>query len=284
MRNKLMAIALLLCAIVVPLFSQQTLKVDVNLVNIFATVKDEQGNFATNLTKEDFRVYEDDQLQDIQVFEQQDKVDSSIGMLLDTSGSMVDLLPYMKRGIRDFTRSLPKTDEYFIASFGSSVRLVHSSSQSQKHLDDSLNAMRAWGTSTLFDALQYSMEKLEKSQHPRKAVIVFTDGNDNGSTVSYGRIVNQTQSSSALLYFIAIGSRLLIDSHTLDPLAEVSGGRTFYIGKQDAVSPVLDQIRAELAHQYYLGYYVPRREGFHRLRVEIPGRNLKIRAKTGYGL
>jgi len=279
-----MAIALLLCGIAVPLLSQQTLKVDVDLVNVFATVKDEQGNFVTNLTKDDFRIYEDDQPQDIQIFEQQNKVDSTIGMLMDTSGSMVDILPLMKRGVRDFIRMLPKTDEYFIASFGSSVRLVHSSSQSQKHLDESLTAMRAWGTSTLFDALQYSMEKLEKSQHPRKAVIVFTDGNDNGSAVSYGRVVKESQSSSALLYFVAIGSKLLIDSHTLDPLAEVSGGRTFYIAKQDAVSPVLDQIRAELAHQYYLGYYVTRREGFHKLRVEIPDRNLKIRAKTGYNL
>jgi len=54
------------------------------------------------------------------------------------------------------------------------------------------------------------------------------------------------------------------------------------VAKQDAVAPVLAQIRTELAQQYYLGYYAPRRDGFHRLRVEVPGRNLKIRAKTGY--
>src|SRR5687767_9256388 len=98
--------SLCLCALVslcLQLAAQQTLKVDVNLVNVFATVKDDRGNFVANLNRDDFRIYEDDQPQDIQVFEKQNEVDSSIGMLMDTSGSMVDILPFMKRGIRDFT-------------------------------------------------------------------------------------------------------------------------------------------------------------------------------------
>jgi VWFA-related protein len=260
----------------------QTLKVDVNLVNLFATIKDDQGRFVTDLSKEDFRIYEDDQPQDIQIFEKQDKVDSSVGLMMDTSGSMVDIMPYMKRGIHDFTRTLPKRDEFFVATFGTSVHLIHSSSQTQKHLDESLVNLRAWGTSTLFDALLYGMSRVEKSDRPRKALIVFTDGNDNGSTVSEGRVVQEVQSSAALIYFVAIGSPILVDSHTLEPLADLSGGHTFYVRKEESVSPVLDQIRSELAQQYYLGYYAPRREGVHRLRVEVPGRNLKIRAKTGY--
>jgi Ca-activated chloride channel family protein len=260
----------------------QTLKVDVNLVSIFATIKDDQGRFVTDLSKDDFRVYEDDQAQDIQIFEKQDKVESSIGLMMDTSGSMVDIMPYMKRGVRDFTRALPKQDEFFVASFGTSVRLVHSSTQSQKHLDTSLDPLRAWGTSALFDGLLYGMLKVEKSERPRKALIIFTDGNDNGSKVGNDRIVEEVQGSAVLLYFIAIGSPILVDSHTLEPLSDLSGGHTFYVRKDEAVAPVLDQIRTELAQQYYIGYYASRREGFHRLRVEVPGRNLRIRAKTGY--
>jgi len=281
MRNRLLLVALLLCA-ALPLCVAQTLKVDVNLINIFATVKDDQGRFVTNLTKDDFRVYEDDQLQDIQIFEKPDKVDSFIGIMTDTSGSMVDILPYMRRGIRDFTRSLPKTDQFFVATFGTTVRLLHNSSQSQKHLEDSMTSLRAWGTSVLYDGLLFGMEKLENSDRPRKALLVFTDGNDNGSTVSHGRIADELQKSGMLLYFVAIGSPILVDSHTLESLSDLSGGRTLYVPKQDSISTVLEQIRVELAQQYYLGYYAPRREGVHRLRVEIPGRDLKIRAKTGY--
>jgi Ca-activated chloride channel family protein len=142
--------------------------------------------------------------------------------------------------------------------------------------------MRAYGTSVLYDALLYSLEKVERSDRPRKALIVFTDGNDNGSTVSYTRVVDEAQGSSVLLYFVAIGSRVLLDTHTLESLSESTGGRTLYVGKQENISPALDQLRTELAQQYYLGYYVPRRPGFHRIRVEVPGRNVKIRAKTGY--
>ena len=261
----------------------QTLKVDVNLVNIFATVKDQQGNYVKDLTKDDFRVYEDDQPQDVQIFEKEDKVDSSIGLLMDTSGSMVDIIPFMTRGIRDFTRALPKRDEYFVVSFGTNVRLVHTSSQPQRNLEDALTKIRAFGTSSLFDGLLYSMERVEKSDRPRKALIVFTDGDDNASNVGHGRIVQEVQSSAVLLYFIAIGSPILVDSHTLEPLSDLSGGRTLYVAKQEAVSPVMDQIRTELSQQYYLAYYISKRPGFHRLRVEVPSRsNLRIRAKTGY--
>jgi Ca-activated chloride channel homolog len=263
--------------------AQQTLKVDVNLVNVFATIKDPQGNFVTDLTKDDFRLYEDDQPQQVQIFEKQDKVDSAIGLLMDTSGSMVDIMPFMKRGIHDFTRVLPKSDEFFVVSFGTTVRLVHTSSQPIKLLDESLTPLRAFGTSALFDGLLFSMERLEKSQRPRKALIVFTDGEDNGSKVSHGTIVKEVQSSAILLYFVAIGSPVLVDSHTLEPLSDLSGGRTLYVPKQEAVSPILDQIRAELAQQYYLAYYTERKPGFHKLRVEVPGRkNLTIRANNGY--
>jgi Ca-activated chloride channel homolog len=281
MQKRLLLIAVLLC-VSVPLCLPQTLKVDVDLVSIFTTIKDDHGEFVTDLTKDDFRVYEDDQPQDIKIFEKQDRVESSVGILMDTSGSMVDIMPYMERGTRDFTRRMPKGDEFFVASFGTSVKLLHTSSQPQKHLEESMATLRAWGTSVMYDALLYGMEKVEKSERPRKALIVFTDGNDNGSNVTNGRIVDEIQTSAVLLYFVAIGSPKLVDSHTLEPLSNLSGGRTLYVPKQDAVAPVLDQIRTELSQQYYLGYYAPRREGSHHLRVEVPGRNLKIRAKTGY--
>jgi Ca-activated chloride channel family protein len=260
----------------------QTLKVDVNLVNVFATVKDGRGNFVTNLSREDFRLYDDDLPQDIQIFEKQDKVESAIGILLDTSGSMVDIIPYMKRGVRDFARVLPKRDDFFLVSFGIKVMLLHATTQSAKHLEATLAGLRAYGTSLLFDGLLYSMEQVERSDHPRKALIVFTDGEDNGSTVSHSRVVQEVQQSAVLLYFVAIGSPVLVDSHTLESLSDVSGGRTFYVPKQDSIGPIMEQIHTELGQQYYLGYYVQRRPGSHRIRVEVPGRDLKIRAKTVY--
>lgn len=262
--------------------SAQTLKVDVNLVNVFATVKDEHGDFVTDLKREDFRVYEDDVLQDVSIFETKGDVHSSIAILMDSSGSMVDLLPLMKRGIRDFTRTLAKPDDFFVVSFGTNVRLIHKSSQRAKHLEETMAAMRAWGTSVMYDALLFSMEKVEAYDQERKALIVFTDGNDNGSNVGHSRVVEEAQRSGVLMYFVAIGSPVLVDAYTLNDLADTSGGRVLFVAKQDSIPNVLEQIRAELAKQYYLGYYAPRRSGYHHIRVEVPGRNLKLRAKTGY--
>jgi len=265
-----------------PLSQQDTLKVDVNLVNVFVTVKDAAGTFVTDLHRDDFRVYDDNELQKIDVFETQEQVGSAIGILIDTSGSMVDILPFMKTGISDFSRTMRKSDDFFVVAFGTTARLVHRSSQSQRHLEDSLKGMRAYGTSAMYDGLVYAIDKVDTSDLPRKAVIVFTDGNDNGSKTDYTHVVQEAQQSGSLLYFVAIGSKVLIDTRTIESLSDLSAGRTFYIAKGEAVSPVLDQIRTDLAHQYYLGYYISRRLGSHHIRVEIPGRDLRIRAKTGY--
>src|SRR5947209_19546784 len=103
------------------------------------------------------------------------------------------------------------------------------------------------------------MEKFQKSDRPRKSLITFTHGNHNGSTISHARVVQEIQESAVLLYFVAIGSAVLVDSHTLESLSEISGGRTLYVPKQVAIAPVLEEIRTELGQQYYLGYYVDRK-------------------------
>jgi Ca-activated chloride channel homolog len=262
--------------------SQDTLRVDVNLVNVFVTVQNEGGEFITSLNRDDFRIYEDDVPQEIGIFEKQDQVQSAIGILLDTSGSMVDILPLMVRGVREFTRSISRLDDFFVASFGTSVKTLQNYSESQKHLEDALQTLKPYGSSTMYDALNYGMDKLSNRDQERKALIVFTDGNDNGSNMGHGETIEHAQRSATLLYFVAIGSPVLVDSHTLDDLASVSGGRTVYLPKTQSASPILEQIRTELAKQYYLGYYIPRKPGFHRIRVEVPGTNYKIRTKTGY--
>jgi Ca-activated chloride channel family protein len=264
------------------LVSQDRLRVDVNLVNVFVTVQDEQGGFVTGLDQEAFRVYEDDVLQEIRVFEKEDSVRSAIGLLMDNSGSMVDIVPYMVSGVREFTRSLGRLNDFFVATFGTKVSLVQDFSDSQEHLENAIGQLRAYGTSAMYDGLLYGMEKLAARDHERKALIMFTDGNDNGSQLTHGRIVQEAQRRATLLYFIAIGSPVLVDSHTLNDLAGVSGGRALYVPKKESSAAVLREIRVELARQYYLGYYASRGSGFHRIRVEIPGSNFKIRTRTGH--
>jgi Ca-activated chloride channel family protein len=268
-----------------PFFSQDQapLRVDVNLVSIFLTVEDPRGEFVPDLSSNDFHVYEDDVEQKIGVFEKQDTVQSAIGLLIDNSGSMVDILPPTREGVLRFARTSKRFDQMFVYTFGSNVRLLHDVRDPERDLETRLKSLRASGTSVLYDALLEGMRKSARSENVRKALIVFTDGNDNGSNAGYGAVSREAQRSGVLLYFIAIGSRVLVDEHTLESLASQSGGRVFYLSKTDPVAPTLDGIRVELSKQYYLGYYAPRRPGFHAIRVEISThKDLHIRAKNGY--
>jgi VWFA-related protein len=151
-------------------------------------------------------------------------------------------------------------------------------------LQNNLKTLGAQGTSVLFDALVEGLQKVAEREPERKALLIFTDGNDNASKAGFKDVLIEAQKAGALLYFLPIGSRsrMLIDEHTIDSLAKETGGRAIYLTKTDPIRPAMESIRQELARQYYIGYYASRKPGFHSIRVEVPGREVRIRAKTGY--
>jgi VWFA-related protein len=255
--------------------------VDVDLVNVVLTVQDNSGRFVPGLNEGDFRVYEDNVEQKIAVFEREN-VDSAVGILLDNSGSMVDILPMMKTGLLDFAQHTRSFNELFVLTFGTRVRTLQDVEQPLAQLDSRVKTLAAQGTSVLYDALVEGLRKVADREPQRKALLVFTDGIDTASKSNFKDVLLEAQKSGALLYFIPIGSRILIDEHTIDSLAKETGGRVIYLQKTDRVPPAMETIRQELARQYYIGYYTSRRPGFHSIRVEVPGRDFKIRAKTGY--
>ena len=262
--------------------SQGTLRLDVNLVNVFLTVQNSRGEFVTGLSAGDFRVFEDDVEQKISIFEKDDKVGSSIGLLVDNSGSMIDILPIMKTGVLDFVQKAKRSDEFFVMTFGIRAQVIQDVRQPVQNLESAFKNLAASGTSVFFDALIQGMAKVSRSERQRKALIVFTDGNDNGSKAGFGVVSLAAQRASVLLYFVPIGARVLIDHNTVDSLAKLSGGRVLYLEKSDPIRPAIESIRNDLSKQYYLGYYAALRPGFHNIRVEVPGQDVRIRTKTGY--
>lgn len=259
-----------------------SINVDVNLVNVFVTVQNSKGEFVSGLMRDDFKVYEDDAEQKISVFEK-DAVDSSFGILIDNSGSMVDTLPLMKTGVIDFVGKRRRTDEFFVMTFGTSVQTVLDIRQTVQTLESVFKTVTPHGTSKLYEALINGMNKIIRSNRERKALIVFTDGNDNGNnTVTFGAVKLKAQQTGVLLYFVPIGSLVLVDQRVLQDLADLSGGRVVHLDRSDQIRPAMESIRTDLAQQYYLGYYAPVRPGYHGIRVEIPGRDVRIHAKPGY--
>jgi Ca-activated chloride channel family protein len=265
-----------------PTEAQKPLTVNVDLVNIFPTVQNPGGGFVTGLTAADFRVYEDGVEQKISNFETQN-VKSAVGVLMDTSLSMVDILPLMKTGLLDFARHSSSFKEFFVMTFGTRVRIFHDVGEPVKRLEDNLKLLGVQGTSVFYDALVEGLQRVSRREPEHKALVVFTDGNDTGSKNGFRQVMLEAQKAGALLYFIPIGARgILIDEKTIEDLAKETGGRVIYLTRSQPVPPAMDSIRQELSRQYYIGYYTSRRPGFHSLRVEVPGRDVRIRAKSGF--
>src|SRR5947207_295503 len=158
-------IALLMIVICGAALGQQTLKVSVDLVNVFMTVQDERGEFVSGLNRDDFVVYDDAQPQEIAVFEKESGVRTALAILVDTSGSVVDVLPYETRAIRDFARTIVHPDQYFVITFGTNIRMIHRSPDTQQHLEQALQNLKPFGTSVLFDAMLYAMDKTNSSDN-----------------------------------------------------------------------------------------------------------------------
>ena len=261
---------------------QATIGLDVNLVNVFLTAQNSRGEYVAGLNADNFRIFEDDVEQKISIFEKEDRIGSSIGLLVDNSGSMVDILPIMKTGVLDFAQKARRGDEFFVMTFGIRAQVIQDVRQPVTKLETAFKTITASGTSVFFDAMLQGMSKVSRSDQQRKALIVFSDGNDNGSKSGFGEVSHAAQRSNVLLYFIPIGAKRLIDQPTVESLAKLTGGRVLYLDKADSIRPVIESIRTELSKQYYLGYYAARRPGIHHIRVEVPGQELLIRSKTEY--
>jgi Ca-activated chloride channel homolog len=277
----LLCATLLFTTILQAVGAQQTLRVNVDLVNVVLTVQDSTGHFVTGLSADNFRVYEDENEQKIAAFERED-VGSAIGILVDNSLSMVDILPMMKTGLLDFVEHTRSFNELFVMTFGTNVRTIHDLRDPKSQLESRVKALGVQGTSVLFDALVEGLRKVSAQEAERKALLIFSDGIDTASKAGFRDVLIEAQKAGSLLYFIPIGSRILIDEHTIDSLAKESGGRAIYLRKSDSIRPAMEDIRQELSRQYYIGYYTTRKPGYHSIRVEAPGRDVRIRAKAGY--
>ncbi len=262
---------------------QDTLEVDVNLINIFVTVQDEAGLFVDDLQATDFRVLEDGAPQPIEVFESHQNVQTGLGILVDNSGSSSEVLRSVRGEVPEFVEGLPSGDDAFVVAFGTNLDLVYDFGEGAGALERALGRLRSYGTSVLFDALYTSIEKISESRHERQALIVLTDGNDNGSVTTYREVVSAAESNMVLLYFVGMGPPVLVDTYTLEGLASKTGGSLVMLGRERALGDALAEIRDDLGRQYYIGYHASSVPGYHTIEVQVPGGDgLRIRARDGY--
>lgn len=286
-----------------------SIQVDVSLVNIAFLVRDPAGSLARNLTKDDFEVYEDGVKQDIKFFSRPSDLPLRLGLIVDASNSQDKFLKQHHRDIQTFVAdSITPRDRAFLVGFGDHIRLVSDFTSSASDLVDALeeyehsgcrkfpelepDKTRVDGTA-LFDALYFTaLQKLKPVAGERKALILFSDGEDNSSAHDLMDAIEAAQSADALIYTVRytasrhgrLAARNRYGIREMDRLSLETGAAAFDASEKD-VGISLHQVAEELRAMFDIGYVTtnPARDNLFRKVVIRPKQEgLIVRAKPGY--
>lgn len=264
---------------------EYTESVDVNVVQVTVTVTDGDGHFVRGLKRQDFRLYEDNARQDLTTF-MAENVPTELIVAVDVSGSMTDAMPRVKESVKRFLSAIRPTDRVTVLGFNDSVFTLARPTVDLPARLRAIDRLAPWGGTALYDVVIQAFDLLGK-QTGRRALVVFTDGEDLNSRAPIDVAERRLEASDAVLYPIGQGRapRLQNLRVVLERLARKSGGRAFFGDNVEKLDGVFSDILEELSNQYLLGY-VPRdlrRDGRWRtLKVELPGKSFHVRARQGY--
>jgi len=279
------------------LLAPGAIQVDASLVLIPTNVTNSSGLPVTNLSRDDFRLFEDNVEQRITFFNQDD-APISIGMLFDTSGSMHDKMHKACEAAAAFFKTANPEDEFFLVSFGDRPRLAMSFTPDSQQVYQRIATLRPFGRTSLLDAIDLALKQMKMARHRRKALVIVSDGGDNFSRRSPGQIKNALLESDVQLYAMGIFGEEASHRHTteeregpqlLDDLALHTGGRHYPVANLEDLPHISMRISRELRSEYVLGYSPAdtARDGkYHRVRVSltVPGetRQFHTAYRQGY--
>jgi Ca-activated chloride channel homolog len=261
-----------------------TIATEVNVVSITAVVFDKAGHFVHGLKPSDVEVYEDGVKQDLSYFVEakggQEKIPLSVILVLDVSGSMKPRLSFLQEAAISFVHKLEGVDKAMVVSFNETVKGSVDFTGDVDRLDELVDGLQAWGGTSLYDAVSYSLDKI-KDQPGRKAVIVFTDGEDTTSESKEGDVVAYAESVEATVYTVGFG-------HTsrgfLKKIAEDTGGQSFFPSKIGDLIKVFAGISEEL-HNHYVLAYSPKRppdNSWRKIELKVDRKDVEVRVRKGY--
>ncbi len=181
----------------------QTLKVDVDLVMVNATVTDPQNRYVTGLEKEHFQIWEDKLEQEIAYFSSEDAA-ISIGVIFDISGSMKDKISTARDAAVTFLKTGNPEDEYFLVEFANRPELAEDFTTDVKRLQNRLIFAPAKGMTAMYDSVYLGLEKLKEGSNPKKALLLITDGEDNRSRYTFSNVKEFVKEQDVQIYSIGI--------------------------------------------------------------------------------
>jgi VWFA-related protein len=290
----------------------QTLKVQTSLVNVFATVRDKHNTIISGLKKEDFKIYEDGQEQKVAFFGKETDLPITLGMMMDTSGSMDRLLgAEQDAAVRFLKQVMRPKDEGMVISFDLDVDLLADFTEDTSVLERAIrrtviNTAGGLGPVTpgtvpnnnvggtlLYDAIYLACHDQLATEAGRKAVIIMTDAEDEGSHLSLKDGIEAAQRADAVIHVLLMadtgffsGVGMGYDGGSVaQKMTEETGGRVIDVHNEKTLEKAFDQISEELRSQYVLGYYPTntKRDGsFRKIKVEVTQPDTKVLARKGY--
>lgn len=276
---------------------QYRLNVEVELVNVTATVLDNSGRYLEGLGSTDFTILEDGVPQKVAFFSHDRRVPVSMGILIDTSGSMRYKMVQALETAREIVAAIGANDEAFVMTFDSDVKLRQGFTRDPEAIRVALRDIRASGETAAFDAIQQGVRQLRTGKNDKKILLSITDGFDTKSGIDAKEVEEILKRSPMLMYAIGIDdddsdpstarrARYHIYHYMLNRLTSLTGGRAFrlFSNRNYALNSLAEVLLEELHQQYTLSYYPSsaRPDGGWReleIRVNRPG---SIRHRTGY--
>jgi VWFA-related protein len=296
---------------------QTTIRVNVDLVNVLFTVKAKKGGqLIPNLEKSDFTVYEDGQQQTILHFSRETDLPLTLGLLIDISASQERLIDIERQAASAFfSNVIRQKDEAFLISFGKSTDLLQDYTNSPRLLTDAMRDLRGDGQTPmlgpipntgpiptsgspkgtlLFDAVYLASNEKLKTEVGRKALILITDGEDQGSTYNRATAIEAAQRADAIIYSIYYVDRGFYmragmfgggGASDLRKMSEETGGHVFTVDSKHPLNEVFREIQDEMRNQYSISYRSsnPKRDGsFRHLEIKVDNSDYRVQARNGY--
>jgi len=261
--------------------------VAVDVVQVAATVTDGDGRLVKGLGRSDFRVFEDGRPQELTHFIGSE-AERELVVAVDMSGSMTAAMPTCRAAVKQFLATVRPVDHATLVAFNDSVFTVARRDATPEARLRAVERLRAWGSTAFHDAVLRGLELLE-SHRGRRALILFSDGEDMVSHATAGDVQARVEVSATPVYVIAQGKGIREQrlKQVLDRIAGVSGGRAFYTDRIEQLAGVFAEIGEDLASQYLLAYAPGEtvQDGSWRtIRVEVPAahKQYAVRARQGY--
>ena len=286
--------------------AQDVIRVDVERVNVLFSVRDKSGAFLNTLTQDDIEVREDGKPQEIKSFLRETDLPLTLGLLIDVSVSQARLIDDERQaGAQFFRQMLREKDMAFLISFGPEADLLQDSTGSARTLERALGELRPAGGgpminagpipttprgTILYDAVYLAAHEKLQTEVGRKAIVLITDGVDQGSRVKQQEAIETALRADTVIYSIYYMDPAFYGyggggAGSLKRMADDTGGRMFEVGRRDTLDSIFKQIQDEMRSQYAISYSSsnPARDGsFRKLEIRAKNKALKVQARKGY--